>query len=71
MAKLSEKALRKRDAARDIGAELLASVREMKAGKAASDKAMAMTAGTDRERRWSLSLRVYSRTVGNLPLPLA
>ena len=26
MAKLSEKALRKRDAARDIGAELLASV---------------------------------------------
>jgi putative transcriptional regulator len=34
MAKLSEKALHKRDAARDIGAELLASVREMKAGKA-------------------------------------
>jgi putative transcriptional regulator len=34
MAKLSEKALRKRDAARDIGAELLASVREMKAGQA-------------------------------------
>ena len=33
MAKLSEKALRKRDAARDIGAELLASVREMKAGR--------------------------------------
>ena len=34
MAKLSGKALRKRDAARDIGAELLASVREMKAGQA-------------------------------------
>jgi hypothetical protein len=34
MAKLSAKALRKRDAARDIGAELLASVREMKAGRA-------------------------------------
>lgn len=34
MAKLSEKALRKRDAARDIGAELLVSVREMKAGQA-------------------------------------
>jgi hypothetical protein len=32
MTKLSEKALYKRDAARDIGAELLASVREMKAG---------------------------------------
>ena len=30
MAKLSEKALRKRDAARDIGAELLASVRAMR-----------------------------------------
>lgn len=34
MARLSERALRKRDAARDIGAELLASVREMKAGQA-------------------------------------
>jgi putative transcriptional regulator len=34
MDKLSEKSLRKRDAARDIGAELLASVREMKAGQA-------------------------------------
>ena len=31
MAKLSEKALRKRDAARDIGAELLASVQDNEA----------------------------------------
>jgi putative transcriptional regulator len=31
--KMSERALRARDAKRDIGAELLASVREMRAGK--------------------------------------
>jgi hypothetical protein len=36
VAKLSEKALRNRDAARDIGAEPLASVREMKAGHGAA-----------------------------------
>ena len=34
MAKLSEKALRKRDAARDIGAGTYTLVREMKAGQA-------------------------------------
>ena len=33
MAKLTERALRARDRKRDLGAELLASVREMKAGK--------------------------------------
>jgi uncharacterized protein (DUF4415 family) len=34
MAKMTERALRARDAKRNIGVELLASVREMKAGKA-------------------------------------
>ena len=34
MAKLTERALRARDRKRDLGAELLASVRDMKAGKA-------------------------------------
>jgi putative transcriptional regulator len=33
MAKLNEKSLRQRDSKRDLGAELLASVREMKAGR--------------------------------------
>ena len=35
-AKMSERALKARDAKRDLGAELLASVREMKAGQVAS-----------------------------------
>ena len=33
MAKMTERALRARDAKRNLGAELLASVRQMKAGK--------------------------------------
>lgn len=33
MAKMTERSLRARDAKRNVGAELLASVREMKAGK--------------------------------------
>jgi len=33
MGKMTEKAVRARDAKRNLGAELLASVREMKAGK--------------------------------------
>ena len=33
MAKMTERALRARDRKRDLGAELLASVREMKAGQ--------------------------------------
>jgi hypothetical protein len=47
MAKLSEKALRKRDAVRDIGAELLASVREMKAGQAGHVHSVPASAITD------------------------
>ena len=35
---------------------------EMRAGKAASDKAMAMTAGTDRERRFIEALNAYYNT---------
>jgi len=50
MAKLSEKALRKRDATRDIGAELLASVREMKAGKAGHVHRVPVSAITKRAR---------------------
>jgi putative transcriptional regulator len=55
MAKLSEKALRKRDAVRDIGAELLASVREMKAGQAGhvhSVPASAITEARTRNQPW-------------------
>ena len=35
---------------------------EMKAGKAAIDKAMAMTAGTDRERQFIMALNSYYNT---------
>jgi putative transcriptional regulator len=51
MAKLSEKALRKRDVARDIGAELLASVREMKAGRAGHAHRVPVAAITEARTR--------------------
>jgi putative transcriptional regulator len=51
MAKLSEKALCKRDAARHIGAELLASVREMKAGRAGHVHRIPVSAKTEARTR--------------------
>jgi hypothetical protein len=47
MAKLSEKALRKRDAAGDIGAELLAPRLEMKAGRAGHVRRVPVSAITE------------------------
>ncbi len=41
---------------------------EMRAGKAAADKAMAMTAGTDRERRFITALNAYYNTTESLDL---
>lgn len=51
MGKLTEKVLRKRDAARDIGTELLASAREMKAGKAGRVHRVAGSATTEARTR--------------------
>lgn len=58
MGKLSEKGLRKRDAARDIGAELLASVREMKAGKAGRVHRVAGSAITEARTRTGRSQKL-------------
>jgi putative transcriptional regulator len=58
MASLIEKALRKRDASRDIGAELLASVREMKAGKAGRVHRVAGSATTDTGTRTGRSQKL-------------
>jgi tetratricopeptide (TPR) repeat protein len=41
---------------------------EMRAGKAAADKAMALTAGTDRERRFITALNAYYNTAESLDL---
>ena len=64
MAKLSEKALRKRDAARDIGAELLASVREMKAGKAGHVHRVPVSAITEARTRTGLSRQQSAKVLG-------
>jgi putative transcriptional regulator len=64
MAKLSEKALRKRDAARDIGAELLASVREMKAGKAGHVHRVPVSAITEARTRTGLSQKQFAEVLG-------
>jgi putative transcriptional regulator len=64
MAKLSEKALRKRDAARDIGAELLGSVREMKAGKAGHVHRVPVSAITEARTRTGLSQQQFAKVLG-------
>jgi putative transcriptional regulator len=64
MARLSEKALRKRDEARDIGAELLASVREMKAGQAGHVHRVPVSAITEARTRTGLSQKQFAAVLG-------
>ena len=64
MAKLSERALRKRDAVRDIGAELLASVREMKPGKAGHAHRVPVSAITEARTRTGLSQKQFAEVLG-------
>ncbi len=64
MAKLSDKALRKRDATGDIGAELLASVREMKAGKAGHVQRVPVSAITEVRTRTGLSQQQFAEILG-------
>jgi len=64
MAKMSERALRKRDAARDIGAELLAAVREMKAGKAGHVHRVPVSAITEARTRTGLSQQQFAKVLG-------
>lgn len=64
MAKMTEKALRKRDAARNIGAELLASVRDMKAGRAGHVHRISVSAITEARTRTGLSQHRFAEVLG-------
>ena len=64
MAKMTAKALRKRDAARDIGAELLASVRDMRAGRAGHVHRISVSAITEARTRTGLSQHRFAEVLG-------
>jgi putative transcriptional regulator len=68
--KMSERALRARDAKRDIGAELLASVREMKAGKAGHVHRIPVSAVTEARTRTGLSQPRFAQLLGVSPRTL-
>jgi len=64
MAKMSERALRARDAKRDIGAELLASVREMKAGQAGHVHRVPMSKVAEVRSKSGLSQPQFAELLG-------
>lgn len=64
MAKMSTKALLKRDAKRNIGDELLQAVQEMKAGKAGHVHRVAMSAVTAARTRAGLSQPQFAALLG-------
>ena len=64
MAKMTERALRARDRKRDLGAELLASVREMKAGKVGRIHHVAMSAVTEARTRGGFSQQEFATLMG-------
>jgi putative transcriptional regulator len=64
MAKLSERELLARDAKRDLGAELLASVKEMKAGKAGHVHRISVSTITEARARTGLSQPLFAGVLG-------
>ena len=64
MTKMNERALRKRDSARDIGAELLASVREMKAAKTGHIHRVRVSAISETRARTGLSQQEFAEVLG-------
>jgi putative transcriptional regulator len=64
MAKMTERALRARDRKRDLGAELLASVREMKAGKVGHVHEVKMSAVTEARTRSGFSQQEFASLMG-------
>ena len=64
MPKMTESALRKRDQGRNLGAELLKSVREMKAGRAGHVHRVAMSAVTEARTRAGLSQSQFAALLG-------
>ena len=61
MAKMTERAQRARDAKRNLGAELLASVREMKAGKAGHVHRVPVSAIAEARARSGLTLQEWEQ----------
>lgn len=64
MAKMTERELRARDRKRDLGAELLASVREMKAGKVGHAHKVSMSAVTEARTRGGFSQQEFASLMG-------
>lgn len=64
MSKMTEKDLRRRDAKRNIGEELLRAVQEMKAGKAAQVHRIPVSAITEARARSGLSQARFAQVLG-------
>lgn len=61
---MTENELQKRDAARDLGAELLESVREMKAGRAAKIHNVAIAPVVSARMKSGLSQSAFAKLLG-------
>jgi len=70
MAKMTERALRTRDTRRNLGAELLASVREMKSGKAGRVHRVPVSAIAEARARTGLSRQKFAELLGLSPRTL-
>jgi putative transcriptional regulator len=64
MARMTEKELLKRDAKRDIGAELLRAVRDMKAGRIGRVHRFPVSAITEARTRTGLSQQQFASVLG-------
>jgi putative transcriptional regulator len=70
MAKMTERALRARDAKRNLGTELLASVREMRAGKVGHVHRVPVSAIAEARARSGLSRQKFAELLGVSPRTL-
>jgi putative transcriptional regulator len=70
MAKLTERALRARDTKRNLGAELLASVRQMKAGKVGRIHRVTVSGIAEARARSGLSRQRFAELLGVSPRTL-
>ena len=70
MAKMTERALRARDAKRNLGAEPLASVRQMKAGKVGRVQRVTVSGIAEARARSGLSRQRFAELLGVSPRTL-
>jgi putative transcriptional regulator len=70
MAKMTERALRARDAKRNLGAELLASVRQMKAGNVGRVHRVTVSGIAEARARSGLSRQRFAELLGVSPRTL-